>query len=56
MWAEGATKTVNLTLSKSISVSDMYGNATTYAAGSTTLTLTGAPIYLEYASGAVSFG
>lgn len=56
IWAEGATKTVNLTLSKSISVSDMYGNATTYNAGSTTLTLTEAPLYLEYASGAVSFG
>ena len=56
MWAEGDAKTVNLTLSKSISISDMYGNATTYAAGSTTLTLTGAPIYLEYASGAITFG
>lgn len=56
MWAEGSNKTVNLTLSKDITVSDMYGNATTYKAGSVTLTLTGAPIYLEYASGAVSFG
>lgn len=56
MWAEGDSKTVNLTLSKDITVSDMYGNATTYKAGSVTLTLTGAPIYLEYASGAISFG
>ena len=56
MWAEGNSKTVNLTLSKDITVSDMYGNATTYKAGSVTLTLTGAPIYLEYASGAISFG
>ena len=56
IWSEGATKTVNLTLSKDISVSDMYGNATTYKAGSATLTLTEAPIYLEYASGAISFG
>lgn len=56
IWAEGAAKTVNLTLNKSISVSDMYGNATTYSAGKITLTLTGAPIYLEYSSGAVSFG
>lgn len=56
MWAEGSNKTVNLTLSKDITVSDMYGNATTYKAGSVTLTLTGAPIYLEYASGAISFG
>lgn len=56
IWAEGSNKTVNLTLSKDITVSDMYGNATTYKAGSATLTLTGAPIYLEYASGAISFG
>ena len=56
IWAEGSNKTVNLTLSKDITVSDMYGNATTYKAGSATLTLTGAPIYLEYASGAITFG
>lgn len=56
MWSEGGNKTVNLTLDKSITISDMYGNATTYAAGSTTLTLTGAPIYLEYSSGSISFG
>jgi hypothetical protein len=56
MWAEGDSKTVNLTLSKDITVSDMYGNATTYSAGNITLTLTGAPIYLEYPSGSVSFG
>ena len=56
IWSEGATKTIDLTLSKNISVTDMYGNATTYNAGSATLTLTEAPLYLEYASGAVSFG
>ena len=54
MWTDGSTKTVTANLSKSIYVSDMYGNATTHSGSSTTLTLTEAPIYIEYTSGAIS--
>ena len=53
-WTNGSAKTLNMTLSKSISVSDMYGNATTYNAGAATLNLSEAPIYIEYASGAIT--
>ena len=54
VWTDGTAKTLNATLSKSITVSDMYGNATTYSAGSAALALSEAPIYIEYTSGAIS--
>jgi len=54
VWTDGTTKTLTANLTKSISVSDMYGNATTYSDSSAVLTLSEAPIYIEYASGAIS--
>ena len=53
-WTDGAAKTVTANLTKSITITDMYGNATTYSGSTAELNLSEAPIYIEYASGAIS--
>ena len=48
---DGDSKTVTVTFSGNLTVTDMYGNASTYSS-SAELNLSDAPIYLEYSSGA----
>ena len=50
---DGDTKTVNVTFGGNLTVTDMYGNATTYT-GSAELNLSTCPIYIACAPGAIT--
>lgn len=54
IWTDGSVKNVTATGSGTITVSDMYGNATAYNGGTAALTLSEAPIYIESASSTLS--
>ena len=50
-WTESGSKTLNATFNGTMTVTDIYGNASTYS-GSAALNLSETPVYLEYGTAA----